>query len=133
MNYTRASIYSYVRGKIMSAFPSAYVSARYEPMPPKMPAVFIEQVNKTRTQRHIDFSYSDGQYVSTFEAQVFSNSKNGALAEAEAIMKTVEGAFNDIFFYETYCAPIYNADNTVYRLTARFTKQIAEGDEITTT
>lgn len=131
MKYTRASIYSYVRGKILSAFSTAYVSAKYEPIPQSMPAVFIEQVNKVRTQSNIDLGYSDGQYVSMFEAQVFSNSKNGALAEAEAIMKIIEGAFNDLFFYENYCAPVYNVDNTVYRLTARFTKQIAEGDEIT--
>ena len=133
MTYSRESVYSYVRTAIVTAHSGAYVTARREPVSKTFPAVRLSEVNRIRTQAYATLANDDQQYVSTFEAEIFCNEQNGALATAYSVLDTVESAFKTLGYFETFCEPIDNFDPSVFRVVARFSRQIGMADVIPST
>ena len=133
MTYSRQAVYSYVRNAIVASHSGAYVTARREPILKNFPAVLLTEINRVRAQQYATLANDDEQYVSTFEAEIYCNEQNGALATAYSILDTVESAFKTLGYFETFCEPIDNYDPSVYRIIARFTRQIGMADVIPTT
>lgn len=133
MTYSREAVYTYVRNAIVAAHSGTYVTARREPVPKNFPAVWLVEMNRVRTQRFATLANDDQQYESTFEVQIFSNKQNGALAEAYSILDTVESAFKRLGYFETFCEQVTNVDPSVFRIVARFSRQIGMADVIPTT
>lgn len=130
MTYSRDAVYTYMRNALVASHSGIYVTSRREPVTKQFPAVRLAEVNRTRTQQYATLANDDDQYVSIFEAEVFSNKKNTALSEAYKVLDTVENAFKRLGYFETFCEPLDNADPSVVRILARFTKQIGKGDNI---
>lgn len=124
---TRNKIFTYVSGKVTSAFPKAYTTSIYETTPKSFPCVMIRQIGKVRTTKNITLAYDDKQSLNTFEVQVVSTKKSGAQTEAFNIMETVESAFNDLYFIEDMCESLVE-ETSNYRLVARFHRQFGGGE-----
>ena len=107
-----------------------YCSAKYEPVPEQFPALYVEEVSSVRTPGAITLDYTDEQHRVVHEVQVWSNLLDGAKAQADAIMDAVETAYNAMYFRQTMKDPMPTTDRSIYRLVARFTKQIAGGDTL---
>lgn len=133
MSYTRESVYTYLRNALVDAHEGIYVTSRREPVTSSFPAIRVAETSRSRTQQYATLANDDDQYMSVFEAEIFSNKRNGALSEAYGILDTVESAFKRLGYFETFCEPIDNIDPSIFRLLARFTKQIGLGDELPTT
>ena len=133
MTYSRKAVYTYIRNAIVTAHSGAYVTARREPVTKTFPAVYLTELNRIRVQRYATLANDDDQYESTFEAEIFSNKQSGALEEAYSVLETVESAFKTLGYFETFCEPIDNYDPSVYRIIARFTRQIGMADVMPST
>ena len=129
-NYTFNAIYTAVEEAAQSVESSAYCSSRYEPVPDAFPAVYVEEVSRVRTPNHITLDYTDEQNRVIHEVQVWSNKQNGARTEAYAIMNAIVAAYNTHYFRLTMMSPMPITDRSIYRLVARFTKQVTGGDTL---
>lgn len=98
---------------------SIYCSQTLELVPPSIPAVFIQQISKVRTERFATLCNTDEQSYDTYEVQVFAKSLNGAYD----IMDVVESKFKELGFFETLCRPTDNIDKDIQRIVARFSAQ----------
>ena len=133
MTYSRKAVYSYVRNAIVASHSGAYVTARIEPVPKNFPAIHLTEMNRVRTERYAILANDDQQYDSTFQAEIFSNEQNGAVEEAYSILETIESAFKTLGYFENFCQPIDNVDPSIFRIVARFTRQIGMADVIPST
>lgn len=133
MTYSRKSVYTYVRNAIVASHSGAYVTGRREPVTKTFPAVRVIEMNRVRTQEFATLANDDDQYVSTFEVEIFSNKQNNALEEAYSVLDTVESAFKRLGYFEIFSEPIDNIDPSIFRVVARFTRQIGMADTIPTT
>lgn len=129
-------IYDYVVRDI-SQGRTVYCSSRQEPISSsnRFPAVEIVELDHPVYQRALPLSFGTKESVSArrdFEVHVYSNLKNGALAQAREIMTDIETAFRALWFIETSCIQTPNADPTIIQLVARFTRNICDGDTLTT-
>ena len=67
-------------------------------------------------------------YETTWEAQIFTNVKNGAKEQAYSLMSAVKSAFRKLYFVETMEEPIEQSDKNIYCLVARFRRIIGSGE-----
>lgn len=128
--YTPNTIYTYLMLHIKGACPDVYIAGVDEPVPNQQKAVKIREIGRYRPKGNIDLCHTDEQYSIAYQAEVYSNLFNGHTDEAYEIMHVVECAFKDLFFIETSCVPVERVDNRVARLSARFERQVCEGDEM---
>lgn len=126
--YTKNGIFTYVVGKLQEKFEDINCTSVEDLAPSTFPTVYCREINKSQTRENITLAFDDSQYRSTFEVQVFTNKTTGAITEADKIMAVVEDAFRQLYFVETYCQPIPNTDQSIYRLVARFQKHVCGGD-----
>lgn len=115
----RELIYNTIARAITDYDPNIYVTQRYEPIPKTVPCVFVEMISKVRTRRYATLDNIDDQHRYTFEVQVFHNS----LTEGYALMEYIEEQFKSIAFFEDMCQPIDDADQSIFRIVARFSAQ----------
>ena len=106
------------------------MSSRRELVAKVLPAVYLYEMNRTRPQQYATLANDDEQWESTFEANIYANSLNGAKASAYDILYVVESAFKRLGYFETFGEPMDNIDPSLVRIVARFTRQIGKGDEI---
>ena len=126
--YTRNAIYSKVAGDVIAAHSDVYCTSTYNPIPPSIPCVFIREIGHYTPTEAVNLGYTEDIYRSTFEVQIFSNVAGGAQSQAYNILATVKTSFREMCFIETSEAPIDNADDSIYRLVARFERVICGGD-----
>lgn len=128
VNYSPNAIYTYVRGKILEVYPTMYVTASYEPIPPQGPAVRIHEINHYRPRRNVTLLNDDEQWHVEFQADVYSNLFDGHDQEAYDIMMIIDDAFRELLFIEVACTPVERVNNRVARLTARYEKIVIGKD-----
>ena len=130
--YTRNAIYSKVANDVTTAHSGAYVTSTYNQTPPQLPCVFCREVGHYTPTEAVNLAYNEDIYRCAFEVQIFSNAAGGAQTEAYNILATVKSAFREMCFIETMESPVDNADENIYRLTARFERVICGGDGMPT-
>lgn len=133
MNITRNAVYNYICDEILAAYPTMYVSGKYEPVPASLPAVFIREIGDFRNRENMTFTGSQGVRTSTIEIQVVSSRLNGSLSEAYAILETVRTACFDLIYNETNVVVVEDGSNGMnYRLRASYRRIIGDSDEMPT-
>lgn len=130
MTYHRDYVFNYVATIVNDAFPNARITSRREPVAKKFPLVYLHEMNRTRPYQYATLASDDDQWVSTFEAEVYTNDSNGNMDSAFGIMDIVEGAFRALGYFMTFCQPIDNIDPLIVRINARFERQLGAGDVI---
>lgn len=115
----RELIYNSIATAIAEYDSNIYVAQRYEPIPKSVPCVFLQMISKVRTRQYATLDNTDEQYRYTFEVQVFTHS----MTDSYALMEYIEQKFKEIAFFEEMCQPIDNADQSIFRIVARFSAQ----------
>lgn len=128
--YSRNAVFSKIVDAILESYPNAYCSSVLEPVPPSFPAVYINEVSRHDIAKNIDLKYSDRQWFSTFQVQVFSNKPHGQMSEAQSIMDIVRETFRGIYYRQSLEQCVPNIDPSIYRLVAEFSRNIGSGDQI---
>lgn len=135
MAITVNEIYNYIEAAVNTTERPVYCASVVEPISAQFPACQIVEIDHPVHQRALPLSFAHKTAVTVrrdFEVHVFSNLKNRALSEARSIMEDVEIAFRQLSFIETMCRQTDNVDATVIHLVARFTRIVADGDELET-
>lgn len=132
MNYTNNAIYSRVRTAVQTVESSAFLTQTYAPVPTKFPTVFVREIGRLTPQETATMSNAQDIYETTWEAQIFTNVKNGSKEQAYSLMSAVKGAFRKLYFVETMEEPIEQSDKNIYCLVARFRRIIGSGEAMPT-
>lgn len=125
---THNVIYTKICDAVLSVNENAYCSAVFNPVPASFPAVFVREVNRKVNRRYVDLECTDEQYTSTYQVQVFSNLKTGAMSEAYSILDAIKASFKKMYYIEDMERQLDNIDPSIYRLVAEFTRTIGSGD-----
>lgn len=126
MTYEKNAVYSYLREKILTEFPTAYVTGKFVPKPPSFPAVYIHEIDRFRPLQNIQLDYSDVQWESVMEVRVVSVLDSTAMSEAYNVMRVAEAGFNDLYYREFSETNIDGGD--IFTLIGRFRRVIGGGD-----
>lgn len=129
---SRVNVYDYVNRAVLRAFPNAYVSGKWEPVPQGFPSVCIRQIGSFRVERNVSFTGEQGVRSSTFEVQIQTNAENSSLEDAEAITECVTEAFQTLFYINTAVNVVENGDRGIYRMVATFRRIIGKADQMPT-
>ena len=129
--YTRNGIYTAIRSAVLDADENAYCTSTYNQTPPKLPCVFIREIGRFQPTDSINLAFDEDIFNCTFEIQIFTNSATKQ-SDAYDIMDAVKTAMRSMYFILMSEAPIDNADENIYRLTARFSRTICGGDVMPT-
>lgn len=132
MRYSPNAVYTYVRKALVTAHQGIYVTSRLEPVARAIPAVRLWEMSRTRPIEYATLDHSDDQWSSTFSAEIYADNIDNAMATAYNILATIEAAFKSLGYIETFCEPVANIDPSLYRVVARFTRQIGGADQIPT-
>ena len=127
---TRNDIYDYAERKVNTTDRPVYCSSRYEPIPEVFPACFMYEIGKMDIRDNVNLSFTEYVKNVTWEVQVFANNTDDAITTANGVMDSVEEAFRDMKFLETFCSEMTNGDPSIYRMVARFERVICGSDEI---
>lgn len=133
MTYSVESVFDYVANAVDEAVQGVRIVSRREPVAKSLPALYMYEMNRTRPQRFATLANDDQQWESTFEAEIYVNDIDGARTNAYSILYAVEDAFKRLGYFETFCEPLDNIDPSLFRINARFTRQIGKGDILPTT
>ena len=125
-------LYNYIESAVNLTNRPVYCASRLEIIPPSFPACEIIEIER-RDQGAINLCRTDIMKSVTWEVRAYSNKTVGAVDEAYDIIEDADKAFARLGFQQTYCHPIDNADPTIYRLVARWTRLIGDGDEFPVT
>ena len=132
MNYTHDAIYTYVADAVDTTSRPVYCVGVYEPTPSDFPCAYIHETDHRPMQSAVTLTMTDDQLIKSWEVQVFSNKRNGALAECYDIIADAEIAFKQLYFIETSCSQVQNIDPSVTRVVARFTRVVGGEDQMPT-
>lgn len=132
MNYTHDAIYDYVADAVDTTSRHVYCVGVYEPTPSEFPCAYIHETDHRPMRSAVTLDFTDDQLIKSWEVQVFSNKRNGALAECYDIIADAEIAFKQLYFIETSCSQVQNIDPSVTRVVARFTRVIGGTDTMPT-
>ena len=118
--YTRNKVYTYVYNKVISSYPSAYISSKYEPVVANFPAVFVREIGNFSNPANVTLSGIQDVWTSTFEVQIQSNDANTPATEAYNILSVVDGAFTELFYVKQAVNVIDNGITGAFRLVATY-------------
>lgn len=125
---TDNKIYTYIRGKIIASYPTAYVTSQSVRITETFPAIDIVLASKTRIRSAINFNNNDKQYRITYRINVYTNKENGGLTQARAIMDVIISAMRDLGFADENILEMENIDVTINRLVGTFARVICDYD-----
>ena len=124
-------IYTVIRNAVKAEYPSAYCTSKYEPVPSEFPAVYVSQVGRSTPQGTITFSTSATYSEYTIQIQIFSNKTDTPKSECDAIYTVIKRALEgERLFVEKNAFPLENADTSIYRFQAQFTRLFGDGDAL---
>lgn len=130
MIYTRDAVIDHVMRKIAQQSQNILVTSERLRDTSKFPAVEIRQTDKNRSLRNITLDFNDVQFAVTYTVQVYCDKASGGLVAASSVMDLVESCFDELYFIELSRNEIDNIDPSIARISARFRRQISDGDNV---
>ena len=127
---TRNEIYSTAYDAIIAQYPSAFISAKFEPVPAGFPAVFIREISNFSTSQNMTFSGAQGVKDSTFEVQIISNKTSSPMSEAYGILDVVQVSFGSMYYRTDAVNVIDDGENGIYRLRVVFRRVLGAADTL---
>ena len=107
MNITRNAVYNYIRNRVLAAYPKAFLSSKYQPIPESFPAVFVREISN-----------------------FLSNKFVGAAEEAHGILNVVREAFCGLCYFEANVNVLEDGSSDLYRIRANYRRVIGDADEM---
>ena len=130
--YTRNRVYTYVYNKVISSYPSAYISSKFEPVVANFPAVFIREIGNFSNPANVTLAGTQDVWTSTFEVQIQSNNPDTSASEAYSILSVVDSAFSELFYVKQAVNTIDNGITGAFRLVATYRRVTGIADEMPT-
>lgn len=128
---TKNQIFTEIKKAILEKYPKAYVTSERVYSPSQFPCVWVVTIDDYPELKATSLDFGDSQKRLVLEVQAFSNKTSGASAEAEKIVEIATKRFREMQFRCTTSQPVDNqADATIKRYVARYTRFIGEGDTI---
>ena len=126
--YTKNGVYDYVYNKVITGYPSAYLSSKYEPVVPNFPAVFIREIGNFSNPSNVTLGSTQGVWTSTFEVQIQSNDANTPITEAYGILAIVDDAFTKLAYIKQGVNVLDDEAKGTFRLVATYRRVIGAAD-----
>jgi hypothetical protein len=115
------SIFTTVAAVVRDNHAGATVTGEYTRIPPKFPAVTLDETQNIMVGWLEDSSNEERFAGVTYRLQVFSNKQSGKKAEARAIFATADAEMRRMGFRRvTYTTTPEIYDSTVYNITATY-------------
>lgn len=112
-------VYTRVKTEVKATFSDIDSSSEYVNAPASFPHMSVEMTDSYPADA--TNALSEGMTRCVFTVNVYSNKANGRKAEAKKIMNIINEAFASMNFTRLSQMPMPNlADNTIYRIVARF-------------
>lgn len=92
--------------------------------PPRFPAVSIVLMDTTVNERGSTFEKVNNVFTEAYTFNAFSNleSQKAAKEQVKAITDVIDEVMSSLFYVRSFCGPVPNADPTITRRVARYTK-----------
>lgn len=121
-----SEVFTKVALAVRTAYPDAYVAGEYVNMPPRFPAISIEELDNTVKRSAMDNTTIENYADVMYQVDIYSNRTKGKKAECRAIAMIIDNEFAKMGFIRNYYNPVPNVnDATIYRITARYVASVS--------
>lgn len=127
---TDNQVYTKISKALKIEYSDILVTAESTATPSKFPCVFIEEMDSYSLEQYETFSNDETHRESVFEVQAYSNKTSGAKQEIKEIVDFIHKEFRKLGYRCTTNRPVANADPSVKRRVARFTRIIGSEDKL---
>ncbi len=107
---------------LSKALPNVYVTKYYNRIQEDLPCVYFRESHNP-VSRYTQLDFKDKQFRLVCYIEVYGY-------DTDAIVQTIEETFRSMFFIEELCEMIPNYNPDIERVSMRFQRIIAEGDEL---
>ena len=120
-------VFSTVATALRDEITGIFVSGEAIVAPSSFPAVTLVEQDNSTYQRSLDSSGSEKHAVVMYEANAYSNLGSGKKKQTRAIMAIIDDEMQDMGFVRIGSSPaeVPNADNSIYRMVARYRATIS--------
>lgn len=113
-------IFDIVSKALKSDHNGIFVSGEYVNIPASFPAVTVIE-SDNRVLERMKTTTIENAVSLMYECNIYTNRSGHKKQDANAILQTLNNAFEGIGFTRTFCNPIANLqDATIYRIVVRF-------------
>lgn len=110
----------------MAVCPEVYATSEHVTVPPRFPALWIEETVNASIDSREDSSGEEQASSLTYTVNVYSNSQSAPKQECKTILQAVDAVMLHRNFTRVMAQTIDNAaDPTIYRMVARYTGEVS--------
>lgn len=114
-----------IKTGVETAYPGIVVYSDFTETPASFPCIFVAEDNNTTYEGSAVGNVENHARV-TYTVNVYTNNKTGKKMLAKKIADTVDGLFIGWKFTRSMMAKTPNIDNSIYRITMRYTAVVAK-------
>lgn len=115
-----SQVFTAVREGVLRAFPKASVISASARTPPKLPCVTVVETDNATYSESQTSSCAENHVTLSYDVNVYSASASGKRAECKALLSAADDVFLSLGFRRALRLDTPNADDNVYRMTARY-------------
>ena len=126
-----STIFQMCADAFRAEYPNGFITPEYVAQPPMFPAVMVQTMSNTIVQRAVDNGSVENAANVMVQVDIYSNRNSGKKAQAKAIAELIDEQLKSRRFERTHMNPVPNFnDATIYRITARYERQITDQETI---
>lgn len=119
-------VYANVRTAVLQAYSDAVVKSDWTNEMKKFPCIIVGEIGNTTNRRTQDGCAGEHRADVTYQVDVFCNDKTGAKSKAKSIMGICDSVMTGFKFTRMLMSSTPAVDDTIYRITARYTLTVSE-------
>lgn len=121
------AIFTQIHSAATAAFPDAMVYGEPPSVPPALPCVVASEIDNATARYTLDSSGAENHADVTWQVDVYDNRLPDRKARCKAILSAIDERMREMGFVRTMRESIPNLnDDTIYRMTARYTARIGK-------
>lgn len=121
-----AAIFSRVATVFDDKYPGGSRYGETTDSPAAFPCFTLVEADNYTYDASLDSAHREHNAWLTYEVNVYSNKTAGAKQECKNVMELIDGEMQSMGFTRQFCNQTRNADNKIYRMTARYRGVISE-------
>lgn len=115
-----SSVFDIVATAFSSKYPNGSRYGEIPQTPASFPCLTLVEADNAVYEDSITAGNVENHSQLMYEVNVFSNKEIGAKQEAKDIMHLVDKTLSSLGFIRQFCEQTRNAENRIYRMTARY-------------
>lgn len=125
-----SELFTKIATVLRAAYVGIYVAPEYVPKPPKLPAVYIVEIDNSVLRSGADSQNIENFAEIVYEVNIFSDLHAGKKAQAKAIAALIDDEFAKMGFTRMMLNPVPNLnDATIYRVVGRY-RAVVSKDQV---